>query len=99
MGVKTFLHSMKEKKPNFILTNEDEAMCMTLGKVMSQAKHRLWSRNISRNANTNLKSEQKLKAFNRCMKKFQSADQFEEIWQEMLDEFNLQIVKSMQRNH
>nr|XP_011465707.1 PREDICTED: protein FAR-RED IMPAIRED RESPONSE 1-like [Fragaria vesca subsp. vesca] len=35
------------------------------------------------------KSKEKLKAFNRCVRKYQTVEQFERLWQEMIDELDL----------
>nr|XP_011465881.1 PREDICTED: protein FAR1-RELATED SEQUENCE 5-like [Fragaria vesca subsp. vesca] len=56
---------------------------------MPEARHRLCIWHIGQNANGHLKSAEKLKAFNRCIRKYQTVEQFDRLWQDMLDEFDL----------
>ncbi|CAB4286274.1 unnamed protein product [Prunus armeniaca] len=51
--LRTFLTSMKDKKPVSIVTDEDEAMRVAIDEVFPDAHHRLCTRHIMRNVNTN----------------------------------------------
>ncbi|XP_024171747.1 uncharacterized protein LOC112177718 [Rosa chinensis] len=53
------------KRPIVVLIDGDETMRSAIEDVMPQAKHRLCAWYLSQNANTNLKCDKKLKAFNR----------------------------------
>ncbi|KAL6124995.1 hypothetical protein ACLB2K_077503 [Fragaria x ananassa] len=87
--LRTFLESMKGKIPKTVLTDSDEAMRKAIEIVMPEARHRLCIWHIGKNAFTHLKFEEKLKAFNRSVRKHQTAEQFERLWQEMIDEHDL----------
>lgn len=87
--LRSFLDAMNGKMPIAVLTDGDEAMRSAIEDVMPQAKHRLCAWHLSRNANTNLKCDEKLKAFNRCMRKFQTVEQFEVMWHDMVEKFDL----------
>ncbi|KAL6138512.1 hypothetical protein ACLB2K_063794 [Fragaria x ananassa] len=84
----TFLDS-NGKMPKAVLTDSDEAMRKVIETVMPEARHRLCIWHIGKNAFTHLKSEEKLKAFNRCVRKYETVEQFERLWQEMIDEVDL----------
>ncbi|KAL6200116.1 hypothetical protein ACLB2K_029898 [Fragaria x ananassa] len=88
----TFLDSMKGKKPTAMIMDGAESMHIAIGRVMPEARHRLCSWHLSRKAHTNLNSKDVEKAFNGCMNKFQTVQHFEEMWEVMLQEFEL-------RNH
>nr|XP_011462177.1 PREDICTED: uncharacterized protein LOC105350884 [Fragaria vesca subsp. vesca] len=87
--LRTFLESMNGKMAKAVLTDSDEAMRKAIETVMPEARHRLCIWHIGKNAFTHLKSEEKLKAFNRCVRKNQTVEQFERLWQEMIDELDL----------
>ncbi|KAL6185898.1 hypothetical protein ACLB2K_042020 [Fragaria x ananassa] len=70
--LRTFLESMNVKMPKAVLTDSDKAMRKAIETVMLEARHRLCIWHISKNALTHLKTEEKLKAFNRCMRKYQT---------------------------
>ncbi|KAL6211279.1 hypothetical protein ACLB2K_016506 [Fragaria x ananassa] len=72
-----------------VITDGDEAMYTAIQTVMLEARHRLCIWHIGQNANGHLKSAEKLKAFNRCIRKYQMVEQFDRLWQDMLDEFDL----------
>ncbi|XP_024171478.1 protein FAR1-RELATED SEQUENCE 5-like [Rosa chinensis] len=90
--LRSFLDAMNGKMPTAVLTDRDEAMSSAIEDVMPQAKHCLCAWNLSRNANTNLKYDEKLKAFNRCMRKFQTVEQFEVMWHNMVEKFDLHNI-------
>ncbi|KAL6179132.1 hypothetical protein ACLB2K_050648 [Fragaria x ananassa] len=76
---------MNGTMPKAVLTNSDEAMCKEIETVMPEAC--IW--HIGKNVITHLKSKEKLKAFNKCVRKYQTVEQFESLWQEMIDKFDL----------
>nr|XP_011462637.1 PREDICTED: protein FAR1-RELATED SEQUENCE 5-like [Fragaria vesca subsp. vesca] len=78
--LRTFLESMNWKMPKAVLTDSDEAMRKAIETVMPEARHRLCIWHIGKNAFTHLKSEEKLKALNRCVRKYQTVEQFERLW-------------------
>ena len=94
--LRIFLESMNGKMPKAVLTDSDEAMRQAIETVMPEARHRLCIWHIAKNATSHLKTEKKLKAFNMCMRKYQTIEQFETLWQEMLDEFDLHDNKWIQ---
>ncbi|KAL6188162.1 hypothetical protein ACLB2K_039555 [Fragaria x ananassa] len=75
--LRTFLESMNRKMPKAVLTDSDEAMRKAIETVMPKARHHLCIWHIDKNAFTHLKSEEKLKAFNICVWKYQTIEQFE----------------------
>ncbi|KAL6178910.1 hypothetical protein ACLB2K_050427 [Fragaria x ananassa] len=87
--LRIFLESMNGKMPKAVLTDSDVAMRQAIETMMPKARHRLCIWHIAKNATSHLKTEKKLKASNRCMRKYQTIEQFETLWQEMLDEFDL----------
>ncbi|XP_004309848.1 PREDICTED: protein FAR1-RELATED SEQUENCE 5-like [Fragaria vesca subsp. vesca] len=87
--LRKFLDSMNGKMPKAVITDEDEAMHIEIRTVMPEARHRLCIWHIGQNANGHLKLAKKLKAFNRCIRKYQTVVQFDRLWQDMLDEFDL----------
>ncbi|XP_004301632.1 PREDICTED: protein FAR1-RELATED SEQUENCE 5-like [Fragaria vesca subsp. vesca] len=87
--LRTFLESMNGKMPKAVLTDSDEAMRKAIDTVMPKARHRICIWHIGKNAFTHLKSEEELKAFNRCVRKYQTVEQFERLWQEMIEELDL----------
>ncbi|KAL6194409.1 hypothetical protein ACLB2K_035493 [Fragaria x ananassa] len=78
--LRTFLESMNWKMPKAVLTDSDEAMRKAIETVMPEARHRLCIWHIGKNAFTHLKSEEKLKALNRYVRKYQTVEQFERLW-------------------
>ncbi|KAL6180278.1 hypothetical protein ACLB2K_046942 [Fragaria x ananassa] len=84
-----FLVSMNGKMKKVVITDGDKVMRNAIRTVMPEARHRLCIWHIGQNANSHLKSAEKLKAFNRCIRKYQTVEQFDRLWQDMLDEFDL----------
>ncbi|KAL6185743.1 hypothetical protein ACLB2K_041870 [Fragaria x ananassa] len=78
--LRIFLESMNRKIPKAILTDNDEAMRKAIETMMLEARHCLCIWHIGKNAFTHLKFEEKLKAFNRCVRKYQTVEQFERLW-------------------
>ncbi|CAL2232427.1 unnamed protein product [Prunus armeniaca] len=61
--LKTFMTSMKDKKPISILTDGDEAMRKAIDDVFPMSNHRLCLWYVSRNAQNNLKDDELLRNF------------------------------------
>ncbi|KAL6125037.1 hypothetical protein ACLB2K_077545 [Fragaria x ananassa] len=80
---------MNGKMPKAVLIDNDEAMRKAIETVMPEARHRLCIWHIGKNVFIHLKSKEKLKAFNKCKRKYQTVEQFERLWQEMIDELDL----------
>ena len=87
--LRVFLESMNGKMPKAVLTDSDESMRNAIQTVMPEVRHRLCIWHINKNANSHLKSEKANSAFKRCVRKYQTVEQFERLWQEMIDEHDL----------
>ncbi|KAL6195590.1 hypothetical protein ACLB2K_031208 [Fragaria x ananassa] len=72
--LRKFLHLMNGKMPKAVITDEDEVMRTAIQTVMPKARHRLCIWHIGQNANGHLKSAEKLKAFNTCIRKYQTVE-------------------------
>ena len=72
--LRKFLDSMNGKMPKAVITDGDEAMRTAIQTVMPEARHRLCIWHIGQNDNGHLKSAKKLKAFNRCIRKYQTVE-------------------------
>ncbi|KAL3846190.1 hypothetical protein ACJIZ3_003593 [Penstemon smallii] len=98
---RTFLESMGGKQPETIFTDQCQAMMNAIGTVFPKAYHRLCQWHINRNAVSHfgsLKENKKFKyLWNKCMSYCQTEEEFEETWQKMMDNYNLNGQKWFQR--
>ncbi|KAL6195974.1 hypothetical protein ACLB2K_031591 [Fragaria x ananassa] len=78
--LRRFLESMNGKMLKAVLTDSDKAMHKAIQTMMLEARHCLCIWHIGKNAFTHLKSEEKLKAFYRCVRT-QTVEQFDRMFQ------------------
>nr|XP_011465766.1 PREDICTED: protein FAR-RED IMPAIRED RESPONSE 1-like [Fragaria vesca subsp. vesca] len=81
--LRKFLDLMNGKMQKAVITDGDEAMRTAIQTMMLEARHRLCIWHIGQNANGHLKLTKKLKAFNRCIRKYQMVEQFDRLWQDI----------------
>ncbi|XVF26332.1 hypothetical protein REPUB_Repub14bG0007100 [Reevesia pubescens] len=88
-ALNTFLDCMMNKKPIYVVTDEDLAMRKALKMVLPGVRHRLCSWHISRNAKANIPNLDFVQDFKACMKSWWTIDKFERAWVEMVEKYAL----------
>ncbi|KAK9911827.1 hypothetical protein M0R45_035715 [Rubus argutus] len=86
---KTFLTSMKEKKPACILTDGNDAMCKAIVGVLPKSRHRVCSWHVGNNLFDKIKDEGTRADFGDCIYSSWSVDEWEVAWQTMVDKYDL----------
>ena len=86
----TFLHAMDNKMPISVITDGDKAMAAAIEIIFPQATHRLCRWHLTRNAFTNINSENFVQAFKRCMCTRCTPEEFEDLWKSMVESFGLE---------
>ncbi|XP_034201437.1 protein FAR1-RELATED SEQUENCE 5-like [Prunus dulcis] len=87
--LRTFLTSMKDKKPVSIVTDWDDAMRVAIDEVFPDAHHRLCTWHIMRNVNTNVNTPEIVREFSYCVHGGLTPVAFEQHWQQMIDTYDL----------
>lgn len=90
---KTFLESIGNQQPKTIFTDQGAAIAKAIEEVMPNTCHRLCLRHIAKNAPSHLgslSSNHKIVGlFNKCMTGCDSEEEFQSIWDEMMNEYKL----------
>ncbi|KAF2951095.1 hypothetical protein DAI22_01g237150 [Oryza sativa Japonica Group] len=99
---KTFLKAMSGKKPQTILTDEDAAMAKAIKLVMPKSHHRICVWHMNQNACKHLagvvKEYKKFNAdFQNCIYDKEEEDEFINAWNRMLEKYDLQENKWLER--
>lgn len=99
---KTFLKAMSGKKPQTILTDEDAAMAKAIKLVMPESHHRICVWHMNQNACKHLagvvKEYKKFNAdFQNCIYDKEEEDEFINAWNRMLEKYDLQENKWLER--
>nr|AAR87282.1 hypothetical protein [Oryza sativa Japonica Group] len=99
---KTFLNVMSGKQPQTILTDEDAAMAKAIKLVLTKAHHRICVWHMNQNACKHLagvvKDYKKFNAaFQHCTYDIEEEDEFLNAWHAMLNMFELQDNKWLER--
>ncbi|CAL1407495.1 unnamed protein product [Linum trigynum] len=87
--LQTFLECMGGKKPSSVIIDGDKAMHQAVSQVFPKAAHRLCSWHIDRNAGDMKLGVKFLQGLNYLMKNRMSIKEFEEKWQRLVTETNL----------
>ncbi|RVW31137.1 Protein FAR1-related sequence 5 [Vitis vinifera] len=87
--LETFLIAMMNRKPISVVTDGDKAMRKAIKKVLPHACHRLCSWHLQRNAFTNVHIKDFASIFARCMFMHGSAEDFEKVWHQMVENLGL----------
>ncbi|KAL6347547.1 hypothetical protein AAG906_026072 [Vitis piasezkii] len=87
--LETFLIAMMNRKPISVVTDGDKAMRKAIKKVLPHACHRLCSWHLQRNAFTNVHIKDFTSIFARCMFMRGSAEEFEKVWHQMVENLGL----------
>ncbi|XP_034680220.1 protein FAR1-RELATED SEQUENCE 7-like [Vitis riparia] len=77
------------RKPISVVTDGDKAMRKAIKKVLPHACHRLCSWHLQRNAFTNVHIKDFTSIFARCMFMRGSAEEFEKVWHQMVENLGL----------
>ncbi|KAE8669145.1 hypothetical protein F3Y22_tig00112254pilonHSYRG00112 [Hibiscus syriacus] len=85
-----FLEAMMNKSPISVVTNGDRAMQRAIKYVIPNAKHRLCSWHISRNAQANIGDPKFTTTFSKCMLSWWTTDEFDIQWRSVVSEFNVE---------
>ena len=91
---KSFLDAMSDQAPKFIFTNLDQAMSNTIRNLFLHTSHRLCLWHISKNVVDNLghlnKNNEFMSMFNKCLQDCESKNEFQMIWDAMINKFECQ---------
>ena len=89
--LETFLITMMNKKPIFVVTNEDKAIRKTIKKVFLNACHCMCEWYLQWNAFTNVHIKDFTSTFARCMFMWVNLKEFEQAWHEMVEKLGLSV--------
>ncbi|KAE8705543.1 hypothetical protein F3Y22_tig00110422pilonHSYRG00039 [Hibiscus syriacus] len=81
---------MMNKSPISVVTDGDRAMQRAIKSVIPNAKHRLCSWHISRNAQANIGDPKFITAFSKCMVSWWTTNEFDIQWRSVVSEFNVE---------
>ncbi|CAA0825035.1 Protein FAR1-RELATED SEQUENCE 5, partial [Striga hermonthica] len=82
--LETFVAAMGGKKPISVITDGDNSMRLAIENVLPEARHRLCSWHLQRNAAVNVHSTCFCQAFYKCMDKICSKEEFERSWKDCI---------------
>ncbi|KAE8731248.1 hypothetical protein F3Y22_tig00002840pilonHSYRG00800 [Hibiscus syriacus] len=85
-----FLEVMMNKSPISVVTDGDRAMQRAIKSVIPNAKHKLCSWHLSRNAQANIGDPKFTAAFSKCMVSWWTIDEFDIQWRSFVSEFNVE---------
>nr|XP_023881499.1 protein FAR1-RELATED SEQUENCE 5-like [Quercus suber] len=80
--------AMNNKTPISVMTDGDKAMSKAIKTVFPKSRHRLCVWHLERNAFANL-HDKVYESFIRCMVRYVTPDEFEDMWKKMVDNHNL----------
>ncbi|KAL0006044.1 hypothetical protein SO802_013605 [Lithocarpus litseifolius] len=80
---------MNNKTPISVVTGGDKAMSTTIKSVFPKSQHRSFVWHLERNAFANLHNTEAYESFIRCMVRYVTLDEFEDMWKKMVDKHNL----------
>ncbi|XP_059593696.1 protein FAR1-RELATED SEQUENCE 5-like [Vitis vinifera] len=87
--LETFLIAMMNRKPISVVTDGDKVMRKAIKKVLPHVCHCLCSWHLQRNAFTNVHIKDFTSIFARCMFMRGSAEEFEKVWHQMVENLGL----------
>ncbi|KAE8708491.1 hypothetical protein F3Y22_tig00110339pilonHSYRG00225 [Hibiscus syriacus] len=85
-----FLKAMMNKSPISVVTDGDRAMQRVIKSVIPNAKHRLCSWHLSRNAQADIGDPKFTAAFSKCMASWWTTKKFDIQWRSIVSEFNVE---------
>ncbi|KAF7814804.1 protein FAR1-RELATED SEQUENCE 5-like [Senna tora] len=90
----TFLKTHNQKKPQTIITNQDEAIAKALQEVLPNTWHGLCTENLMQNGIKHLGNLRKngshfLRDFKACMYDYEEETEFEAAWSRLLSHYNI----------
>ncbi|KAE8667101.1 hypothetical protein F3Y22_tig00112445pilonHSYRG00011 [Hibiscus syriacus] len=85
-----FLEAMMNQSPISVVTDRDRAMQRAIESVIPNAKHRLCSWHLSRNAEANIGDPKFTATFSKCMASWWTTDEFDIQWRSVVSEFNVE---------
>ncbi|XP_015962294.1 protein FAR1-RELATED SEQUENCE 5-like [Arachis duranensis] len=88
--LRAFLEAMKGKAPKSVITDGDQAMKSAIKAVFPEAHHRLYSWHLLRNATARVGIPRFMTKFRLCLMGDLEVDDFEDIWNDAVEEFGLQ---------
>ena len=88
--LRSFLEAMCNKTPNSVVTDGDRAMQRAIRTVIPNARHKLCTWHISRNAQANISDPLFVQAFCRCMSSWWTPKVFDHEWTTMVRQFNVE---------
>ncbi|XP_020235258.1 protein FAR1-RELATED SEQUENCE 5 [Cajanus cajan] len=99
---KTFLEAHKQKRPQTIFTDQDQAMAKALVEVIPETYHGLCTWHLMQNGIKHLGNLMKgeshfLSDFKKCMYGYDDEEQFEEGWRNLLEKFDVKENTWLQR--
>ena len=86
--LQNMLVAMNNKTPISVVTDGDKAMSRAIKTVFPKSRHRLCVWHLERNAFANL-HDKVYESFIRCMVRYVTPDEFEDMWKKMVDNHNL----------
>ncbi|MCH83980.1 protein FAR1-RELATED SEQUENCE 5-like, partial [Trifolium medium] len=98
----TFLEAHKQKIPQTVFTDQDQAMAKALAEVMPGTYHGLCTWHLMQNCIKHLGNLMKggshfLSDFKKCMYGYEEEEQFEEGWRTLLVRYNAEDIPWLQR--
>ncbi|KAL4381446.1 hypothetical protein AHAS_Ahas04G0134300 [Arachis hypogaea] len=88
--LRAFLEAMKGKAPKSVITDDDQAMKSAIKAVFPEAHHRLCSWHLLHNATARVGIPRFMTKFRLCLMGDLEVDDFEDIWNDAVEEFGLQ---------
>lgn len=86
--LQNMLVAMNNKTPISVVTDGDKAMSKAIKTVFPKSRHRLCVWHLERNAFANL-HDKVYESFIRCMVRYVTPDEFEDVWKKIVDNHNL----------
>ncbi|XP_057734000.1 protein FAR-RED ELONGATED HYPOCOTYL 3-like [Arachis stenosperma] len=87
---RTFLEAKKGKAPKSVITDGDQSTKSAIKDVFPEAHHRLYSWHLLRNATARAGIPRFLTKFRLCLMGDSEFDDFEDIWNDAVEEFGFQ---------
>ncbi|KAK3189177.1 hypothetical protein Dsin_028738 [Dipteronia sinensis] len=86
----TLMESMGHTHPIYILTDRDKAMRQAIDEIFHNSRHMICEWHVSNNASTHFHKEEKKSSFRYLLYVHLTDDEFEELWNEMLEQHGLE---------